>query len=211
MNTESIVNVRPITPFALSSGIDVSPRQRAALERLDAEDFSMVIYLTRKHHRAIGQVHDAAYYEDGCAALKMYYATAIFDPSNLHAISGALDPFWHAHILDTVAYEKLARDVGLFMHHDPLNSENTAKVAAVSEVYDYTSEALARIFGASNVDARFFPVGSENAHIVCVHDTEIAPALAQTDIWPEQPALAAHRAAYGHAARRRFLAEALAQ
>src|SRR5690349_12290865 len=99
---------------SLSSLVQVvmSERQRAAVARIDAEDFTGVVRLARKEFAKQGKQLTDEYCHAAVLAVKQYYALTVFDPLNMHAVSDVLDPFWHAHILDTVRYKMLCDDIG---------------------------------------------------------------------------------------------------
>lgn len=181
----------------------MSKRQEKAIKRIDAEDCDMIIYLTHKDISRFGK-YDNEYFEAGCLALKQYYATTIFDPRNMHALSDALDPFWHAHLLDTVQYELLGKDIKGFMHHDPLNRTDIVKVGAVKKVYDYTVQTLGRIFGEENLDERFYPRRPAMSAMVCLHDIERG-IIALKDVFPVNAEIEKLRQNYGHEVRRKTL------
>jgi len=187
--------------------LPMSDRQRKAMERIDAEDNGMIIYLTAKHHQERGQSFPKEYYEAGCLALKQYYATSIFDRKNMHAISSALDPFWHAHILDTVPYKLLCDDIQGFMHHDPLNKADKQKVKVVKDIFSYTREVLIKIFGENNLDDRFYPSEPLDAVVVCLHD--LPEHLALDDVFEINPKIQKYRKVYGHEAREKIIKSAL--
>lgn len=189
--------------------VPMSDRQRRAIKRIDDEDCSMITYLTRKHHKELGESYDQDYYDAGCIALKQYYATTIFDLRNLHAISSSLDPFWHSHILDTVSYEVLAEDIGGFMHHDPLNMLDAHKVDAVRDIYHYTQEVLEKIFGRKNLDERFYPSEPDGSILVCLHDVDYDAIELPDDIFPLNSKIEQHRIYYSNEVRRRMIREAL--
>jgi hypothetical protein len=177
--------------------LDMTEPQSRAMQRVAAEDFENVKFLTRRHHRKLGIEHDDEYYESGCAALTQYYATAIFDPKSVHAISEELDDFWHSHIVDTVPYQMLAQDLGLFMHHDPLDNADKEKAAHVERVYRYTrDEVLPRLFSEGSLDSRFHP---HETSLVCLHDVDCLARelLADTPFDPPGDILEV-KALYGH-------------
>jgi hypothetical protein len=147
----------PITPFH-------QPR----LERIDAEDFSSVKKKVALDLEKIGIVTDEAYLDAGILALKQYYAVALLDPNNSHAISDTLDPFWHAHILFSQRYTDFCQDVaGAFMHHFPLDHDNNAQVENVDALYRYTINTLPKLFTVT--DSRFWPQQLSRERLICMH------------------------------------------
>lgn len=185
----------------------MSERQRKAMERIDAEDIRMIIYLTAKHHRERELYYPKEFYGAGCLALKQYYATSIFDRRNMHAISSTLDPFWHSHILDTVPYKLLCDDIHGFMHHDPLNKADKRKVKAIKEIFSYTRDVLIKIFGEENLDDRFYPSEPIDAIVVCLHDLPEDSAL--DDVFEVNQQIQIYRKVYGHEAREKIIKRAL--
>jgi hypothetical protein len=177
--------------------------QKRALKRLDSEDTRMIKFLVKKIHREKGKKKSESYYDEGCTALFQYYATAIFDPFNMHAISEELDDFWHAHVIDTVSYDLLCKDIGFFMHHDPLDVKDTKKENDVKIVYNYTRQkVLASIFGDDNLSKIFHP--KRTANYVCLHDLEITSSalFSSEGFFPEDTKMQSIKAKYGHAARK---------
>ncbi len=197
--------MKPKTKLVDMVKIKMSKRQVNAIKRIDAEPCDVIVLLTSRELRRRGEKHSKAFYEAGCLALKQYYATTIFDPVNMHAISDNLDTFWHAHVLDTVAYDLLCKDIKGFMHHDPLNKFDTAKMAAVKKIYDYTRVVLERIFGAENLDERFHPSKSSPSILVCRHDVDKIGrrSLSTRDAFPVNPEMQKLRAKYSHEAVRK--------
>ncbi|WP_162820044.1 hypothetical protein [Kordia sp. SMS9] len=181
---------------------DITKYQKRALKRLDAEDLEMIKFLVKKIHKEKGKKRDENYYNEGCTALFQYYTTAILDPFNMHAISDELDDFWHAHVIDTVSYDLLCKDLGFFMHHDPLNPKDIKKEKDVKIVYEYTRrKVLPSIFGEKNLSKIFHPIKTK---LVCLHDLEITNhALFSVEgFFPEHTKMQTIKAKYGHAARK---------
>jgi hypothetical protein len=187
--------------------VPMSPRQEKAIRRLDAEDCTGVIRLTKKEQMKLGNFLSDEYYEQACIGLKQYYALCVFDPINMHAISETLDPFWHSHILDTMRYAMLCDALGGFMHHDPLDHADIDKVEAVGKIYEHSYRMICKIFGEENADPRFHPKEVPLASMVCRHDLE--PVKTFDDVFPEALDLSALREKYGHQAQRKMLAAQL--
>ncbi len=186
----------------------MSSRQKQAMLRLDAEDCRGIILLTQKEQKKQGNRLTDEYCERACIALKQYYALSIFDSRNMHAISELLDPFWHAHILDTMRYGMLCNAIGGFMHHDPLDHCDEAKVSAVVRVYTYSYNVLGRIFGVDNLDPDFHPKTPSRASMVCRHDLETQNVY--DDVFPEFSDLRHLRDLYGYEAQRSMIGLELA-
>jgi hypothetical protein len=183
--------------------MNMSTRQRDIVERIDAENFDLVVYKTRKSYHERGLQMEDEFYVAGVLALKQYYTTAVFDPHNLHAVSEHLDRFWHEHILDTARYEVLCRDMKAFMHHDPLDRSNLPKVAAIAEVYTYTYGVLSKIYGEENLDFRFYPHKPDIDVLVCRHDLDVETygSAEFTDVFPVDESIARLKAIYGNRAK----------
>jgi hypothetical protein len=148
--------------------IPVSPFQRQRLERIDAEDFGPVVRKTREELAKQGITLTTADAEEGVLALKQYYAVALLDPLNRHAVSDVIDTFWHAHILHTKQYVAFCHDiVGNYIHHEPLDHADTAKVREVASLYAYTAQVYATMF--SYVNREFYPRQMPDIRMVCLH------------------------------------------
>lgn len=105
--------------------------------------------------------------DKGIDALKQYYTVALLDPSNPHALSSTLDPFWHTHMLFSRQYAEFCKQiVGEFMHHEPLDKTNEVAVQDVTRKYQYTMEIHPQLF--TEVDKTFWP-SVEKAGIICWH------------------------------------------
>jgi hypothetical protein len=183
--------------------ITASDRQIAALERIDKEDFNLVVYKTKKAFEE-REIHPPEiFFEDGIMSLKQYYCTTIFDPYNCHAVADNLDRFWHEHVLDTARYSILCRDLKGFMHHDPLDRRNLDKVAAIGQVYLYTYKVLVKIFGKKNLSEDFFPEKPEIDILVCRHDVHPIPdtKTAWDDVFPVNKTIEEIREKYGNQAK----------
>jgi hypothetical protein len=147
------------------------------LSIIDCENYTGVIKKTREVLTEMrGEVPPDTYLARGILGLKQYYAVALLDPANAHAISAELDPFWHAHILHSEQYERFCRDVvGEFMHHIPLDRDNQAQVENLRVLYDYTIEVLDRLF--IKRDTKFWPSEVPDIKLICYHkgNVEVYP------------------------------------
>ncbi len=86
----------------------------------------------------------------------------------MHAVSDSVDPFWHAHILHTHDYMEFCdRAVGGYMHHDPLDHANAARLGRVARLYSYTTECFDHFFTSANPE--FFPKALPEPRLICVH------------------------------------------
>jgi len=156
----------------------ITPDQMRRLERIDAEDFSLVMEKAIEDLAAMGVQVSTDYGRRGIHALKQYYAVAMLDPANAHSVTLPIDPFWHAHILFTAEYRRFCDDViGEYMDHVPLDKQDSSKVKNVRQLYTYTLEVLPRLF--SDIDQDFWPTAVTDADLICYHkgNTEIYPAL----------------------------------
>jgi hypothetical protein len=148
--------------------------QRRRLERIDAEDFSLVMNKAMEDLAATGIHVSKAYAQRGIYALKQYYAVAMLDPANAHSVTLPVDPFWHAHILFTAEYRHFCDEViGEYMDHVPLDKRDRAKIENVRQLYDYTLAVLPKLF--SDIDQEFWPAAVTDAELICYHkgNTEI--------------------------------------
>lgn len=156
----------------------ITHNQRRRLERIDAEDFSLVMNKAMEDLAASGVHPSHDYGKRGIYALKQYYSVAMPDPANAHAVTLPIDPFWHAHILFTAEYRNFCNDViGEYMDHVPLDKQDSKKVDNVRGLYDHTLEVLPKLF--ANIDRDFWPPIVTNNDLICYHkgNTTIYAAL----------------------------------
>ena len=147
---------------------DVPEFHRDRLRIIDETDFGNVRKKVKRDFEERGLEVTDAFLDEGILALKHYYAIAVLDPLNMHAVSARVDPFWHAHILFTQDYAAFCdRYVGGFLQHDPLDHDDTQKVAFVGELYRYTNECYERFF--TYVNWSFLPDAQAEASLVCTH------------------------------------------
>jgi hypothetical protein len=163
----STVRKERLTPFHIDR-----------LQVIDDLDLSNVRRKVAEDRRAQGLSVDEKYLDEGLLALRQYYAIAVLDSLNMHAVSDAVDPFWHAHILHTEEYIAFCNKlVGGYMHHDPLDHQKRSAVAAVDRLYRYTTKCFDRFF--SYVNQAFFPTELPTGRLVCLHmNSTYAP-----DVW----------------------------
>jgi len=146
----------------------ITPDQHRRIQRIDAEDFDLVMLKVAEDLAATGKVVTRDYLERGIFALKQYYAVAMLDPANAHSITRPIDPFWHAHILCTAEYRKFCDDVvGEYMDHVPLDKRNPNKVKNVRQLYAYTIKIIPRLF--LDIDLDFWPEASSDDDLICYH------------------------------------------
>lgn len=135
---------------------------------MDAIDFSAVGKKARLEAMKRGERPSDEYLERGILALKQYYAIAILDPANGHAVSPAVDRFWHAHMLFSPVYTgHCLQMVGEYMHHVPLDHDDAEQVEKVRRLYAYTISTFDKVF--RRVDRKFWPRSLENAELICMH------------------------------------------
>ncbi len=152
--------------------LKVHPEQLRRLQHIDEENFEGVRRKVREHALEIGDAPSEADLDRGVFGLKQYYAVALLDPANAHAVSAPLDPFWHAHILHTEQYIPFCEKVvGEYMHHRPLDHGVRAHVDAVRCLYEYTLEILPKIF--LTVDSNTWPAHPSDEEIICYHGGRI--------------------------------------
>lgn len=165
----------------------LSPLQVARLSIIDQTDFSKVAIKVRQDLAERGVIVDDDYIAGGIEALKQYYAIALLDPANMHAVSDVVDPFWHAHILFTEDYVSFCeRVVGRYMHHDPLDKTDAKALVHVRRIYDYTRSSFRQLL--RKVDSRWWPEGSDRV-VVCLHMNSYDPELMRDTLFPFNPAM----------------------
>ena len=146
----------------------VHPEQLKRLTHIDGEDYSHICEKVQEHLEIVRVSLSANFLERGVFALKQYYAVALLDPANAHALSRALDPFWHFHVLRTEQYtEFCSRVVGEYMHHRPLERGNVEHIRVMRRLYDYTFEVISKLF--SEVDKEFWPEELSDSDLICWH------------------------------------------
>lgn len=151
--------------MVISNRITIDQRRR--LEYIDSEDYSLVMEKTQDDLSGKGMVVDRDYLEQGIYALKQYYAVALLDPANAHAVTVPIDPFWHSHILFTREYRIFCEAVvGEYMEHIPLDKTSKSKVENVKQLYNYTLKILPKLF--SDINKKFWP-DSAYDNIICWH------------------------------------------
>ncbi|MEX0931515.1 MAG: hypothetical protein WDZ88_02075 [Candidatus Paceibacterota bacterium] len=160
-------------------GIILTPLQKRRLHIIDNHDFSIFLKHAEKEIRKAGgeptlNPSEAEY------ALKQYYALATLNPNNMHAVSVAVDPYWHSHILHTKSYAQFCQDgIGYYMHHDPLDETDIEKGKLVEGIYEYTLKILDTIF-PNSVNLESWPKDALNNRI-CWHFGSSTP---QESVFP---------------------------
>lgn len=138
---------------------------------IDNEDFSLVAYKTKLELSKRGVDASDEHITNLIFALKQYYAVALLDPLNSHAVSVVVDDPWHMHILDTKAYEKFCANVyGHTLPHVHLNYGDLDRVAQIRTLYGYTVDMLGKMF--KHVSAEMYPspeLQPDTKVLVCLH------------------------------------------
>lgn len=156
--------------------LDLTPFHTERVARIDAEDFSVVVRKVREQMVELGEPVSGAFLDEGVLALKQYYVVALLDPKNQHAVSDAIDPFWHFHILDTKNYFTFGEEVfGQYIHHTPLDHGDAAEVARVRDLYNYTARIYGELFGYIN--PAFYPAELTDERLICFHNKVEAPEV----------------------------------
>ena len=86
-----------MSDFLESFAVSLNNYHHTRLIQIDTFDYEPV---KRKVSPDEGVV-ETAQLAQGIENLKRYYAVALLDPLNLHAVSEQVDPFWHSHVLFT--------------------------------------------------------------------------------------------------------------
>jgi len=81
------------------------------------------------------------------------FLTLVVKYSNRLPISSVVDEMWHTHILFTRDYENMCKELGCFIHHEPVTTEER-KQALLPE-YEETLSLYRENWGEPNID--FWP------------------------------------------------------
>jgi len=159
--------------------IPLSPLHRERLELIDNHDFTGV----KRKMRADAAEHlSEGYLEEGILALKQYYAVALLDPKNEHAVADRVDPFWHPHILHTRQYTLFCEQVfGQYIHHEPLDRTDAVARAAVARRYKHSSRVYDRLF--RYINRKFFPRNMPDIKLVCTHYEVHTPEIREVALF----------------------------
>ena len=122
----------------------VGPEVEEALERVGKLDFTMV-KLKLGQEKGWSLEHQAEV-ED---LYRRFLALNIVYQDRKICPTGPIDEFWHAHILDTRAYEKDCELLfGHFLHHFPyFGMRGPDDFAALQTAFDQSKELFIRHFG----------------------------------------------------------------
>jgi len=164
----------------------VTPYHMTMLRSIDETDFRGVCRKAKEELQKQGAVPDSGFLVEGILVLKQYYAIAALDSRNMHAVSDAIDPFWHAHILHTEEYfEFCSRIFGHYLHHHPLDHESDRDVKVMDRLYRYTVWCYDQFF--NYVNPTFFPKELPVYRLVCKHQLVTTEEIWQNGILPENP------------------------
>ncbi len=164
--------------------IQVQPEHEKRLRIIDGEDYSVVLRKAREFLTQIGQTPSEEYLLRGVEALKLYYAIPVLDPSNAHAISAEIDPFWHAHMIDSKRYTRFCDEaIGEYLHHEPLDKAQGDLMLGAARLYRYTVEVLNRSF--CYVDNFFWSPEVINARLICFHARVKNPTIKEIALFEE--------------------------
>lgn len=153
--------------FLDSFDIELSEFHLKKIQEIDHFDFSTTL---KKVENDLGNI-SKEFLKKGLENLKRYYAVALLDPNNEHAVSSSVDPFWHSHILHTKEYIHFTQEIfNQYIHHEPLDKNNPSAVNKIEELYDYTLNVYSKIF--KHVDKEWWPDrkgDSTHGPVVCKH------------------------------------------
>jgi hypothetical protein len=166
--------------------IELDDFQRHRLQLIDDFDYSKVKW---KVSDDLSGLPDT-YLRQGIENLKLYYAVALLDPLNAHAVSAPVDPFWHAHVLFSKDYISFCNQTyGGYVHHQPLDQNDRDAVAMVRRLYTYTIEIYRQMFHSYDTDW-WGDTGEIRAlRLVCLHMLIKEPELMQRARFPRNPAM----------------------
>ncbi len=168
--------------------MQLHPDHLPRIQIIEDADYTGVIRKTREYLQETGKTATDEYLAKGIYALKQYYVIALLDPANAHAVSLAVDPFWHAHILHTMDYVDFCnRTVGEYMHHQPLDRADRPKLENVRTLYQYTLEVLGQLF--THVDQEFWSPDVSDALMICFHkgNQEMYPTVQPIRLFEPSP------------------------
>lgn len=165
--------------------IEVSKEQTRRLTLIEEFDYQAVAKKVSRDMNGLPQ----SYLKDGVENLKLYYAVALLDPLNAHAVSRPVDPFWHAHVLFTKEYVRFCKAIfGGYVHHQPLDEDDVEAVAQVQRLYDYTLQVYGTLFKAVDLDW-WGAQGAPAFGPVCLHQEIAGPKVRAMAALPEMPGM----------------------
>lgn len=165
--------------------IPLSDLQKEKVELIDNFDYSNV---AKKVQEEFGIALTSSYIAAGIENLKRYYVVALLDPTNRHAVSEFVDPFWHVHVLFTKEYMEFCNNVyNQYIHHTPLDREDAGMVTHVRQLYDYTVDIYNHIF--HEVDSNWWPSLSKGGKEICYHMRVYSQDICRDTLFPTKPEL----------------------
>src|SRR5687767_14985594 len=121
--------------FVKSIAVEVPKSHIEKLNAIDKFDYSKDRRKVQEHLDGV----TVRYIDEGIENLKRYYAVALIDAKNPHAVAAPVDVFWHTHMLFSKDYFKFCDDVyGGYVHHVPLNKADASQAEEVRKIYLYT-------------------------------------------------------------------------
>jgi len=91
---------------------------------------------------------DRSHAEEMVDEYRKYIALVVSNPKDHLAISGAVDPFWHAHIINTRDYLAMCRKLNCgYLHHNPTASQRER--TELNPLYEKTMEKYEVAFGTA--------------------------------------------------------------
>ena len=168
--------------FMKSLAIEVPKSHVERLKAINRFDYSKVAH---KVQDFLFPGVTARYVDEGIENLKRYYAVALLDAKNPHAVSVPVDVFWHTHIIFSKDYFRFCDEVfGAYVHHVPLDRTNKLQVAQVKKIYIYTIKMHHKLF--KEVDESWWPTGADPTVMICYQPVPEYKALG---LYKEQKAL----------------------
>ena len=135
---------RPLSWDECQDLTDIGVATEAAIARVAKLDFSML-------KQKLGQEKgwSPEYQEEVESLYRRYLALNIVYPDRKICPTGPIDEFWHAHILDTQAYERDCDYLfGHFLHHFPyFGMRGPEDYAALQAAFDDSRDLFIRHFG----------------------------------------------------------------
>lgn len=108
-----------------------------------------------RHRDSFHNVSDADF-DRGLYELKRYHAIGIIDVTYVHAVSAAVDPFWHEQIHFSVDYQAFCRRfVGHYKDHFPIDETTDDARNQIMPCYERTLEVYTEYFGIP--DMKWWP------------------------------------------------------
>lgn len=172
--------------------LKVSDYHAEKLKLIDDFDYSNVVW---KVNQEMSFTATPEYLHEGIANLKKYYAVALLDPFNEHAVSEMVDPFWHAHILFTQEYHKFCFQIfNQYVHHEPLNPSDLSEVRRIGSLYTYTLETYHKLF--NDISEDWWPsTSSRDFKAICSHNALQDREILMFALFEHEPALCYQMAA----------------